>query len=174
MKKLFKTLFKLLIIVIVLLAALKACLGKNDKHEPKYEEPKIVEKQEETKPVEEEPQEVIEESEPEPEQEPENEVKEEPKQEIVESNGIRPEFKKSMESYEAFFDEYIEFMESFKKDSSNLSMLAKYVDFITKYEKAMSEMEAINESELSDAEDKLFLETQLRINNKLTKAAINY
>ena len=45
---------------------------------------------------------------------------------------------------------------------------------LTKYEKAMSEMDKIDESELTEAEDKLFLETQLRINNKLAEAAINY
>ena len=169
MKKLFKTIIKLVIIVIVFLAVLKACFGKDDKPEPKYEEPKVVEKQEDPKPIEEQPQEVVEEPEPELE-----EVPEEPQEEVVDQNGIRPEFKKSMESYEAFFDEYIEFMNAFKQDSTSLSMLTKYAEFMTKYEKAMSEMDKIDESELTDAEDKLFLETQLRINNKLTEAAINY
>ena len=169
MKKLFKAIIKFVIIAIVLLAVLKACFGKDDKPEPKHEEPQVVEKQEDPKPVEEQPQEVVEEPEPELE-----EVPEEPQEEVVDQNGIRPEFKKSMESYEAFFDEYIEFMNAFKQDSTNLSMLTKYAEFMTKYEKAMSEMDKIDESELTDAEDKLFLETQLRINNKLTEAAINY
>lgn len=170
MKKLFKTIIKLIIIVIVLLAVLKACFGKDDKPESKYEEPKVVEKQEDLKPVEEQPQEVVEE----PKLEPEVEVEEEPQEEVVDQNGIRPEFKKSMESYEAFFDEYIEFMSSFKYEDAGLSTLAKYAEFLAKYEKAMSEMDKIDESELTEAEDKLFLETQLRINNKLTQAAINY
>ena len=170
MKKLFKTIIKFIIIVIVLLAVLKACFVKDDKPEPKYEEPKVVEKQEDPKPVEEQPQEVVEELEP----EPEPEVEEEPQEEVVDQNGIRPEFKKSMESYEAFFDEYIEFMSSFKYEDAGLSALAKYTEFLTKYEKAISEMDKIDESELTEAEDKLFLETQLRINNKLAEAAINY
>ena len=167
MKKLFKTIIKLIIIVIVLLAVLKVCFGKDDKPEPKHEEPKVVEKQEDPK-----SQEVVEESEP--ELEPEVEVEEEPQEEDVDQNGIRPEFQKSMESYEAFFDEYIEFLNAFKQDSTSLSMITKYAEFMAKYEKAMSEMDAINEDELTDAEDKLFLETQLRINNKLAEAAINY
>lgn len=171
MKKLFKTIIKFVIIAIVLLAVLKACFGKDDKPEPKHEEPQVVEKQEDSKPVEEQPQEVVEE--PEPELEPEVE-EEEPQEEVVDQNGIRPEFKKSMESYEAFFDEYIEFMSSFKYEDAGLSALAKYTEFLTKYEKAMSEMDKIDESELTEAEDKLFLETQLRINNKLAEAAINY
>ena len=170
MKKLFKTIIKLVIIVIVLLAVLKSCFVKDDKREPKYEEPKVVEKQEDPKPVEEQPQEVVEEPEP----EPEPEVEEEPQEEVVDQNGIRSEFKKSMESYEAFFDEYIEFMSSFKYEDAGLSALAKYTEFLTKYEKAMAEMDKIDESELTEAEDKLFLETQLRINNKLAEAAINY
>ena len=173
MKKLFKTIIKFVIIAIVLLAVLKACFGKDDKPEPKNEEPQVVEKQEDPKPQEEQPQEVVEEVQ---EQEPELEVQieEEPQEEVVDQNGIRPEFKKSMESYEAFFDEYIEFMSSFKYEDAGLSTLAKYTEFLTKYEKAMSEMDKIDESELTEAEDKLFLETQLRINNKLAEAAINY
>ena len=170
MKKIVKTIIKFVIIAIVLLAILKACFGKDDKPEPKHEEPKVVEKQEETKPIEEKPQETVEE--PEPEQEVE--VEEQPQEEVVDQNGIRPEFQKSMEAYEAFFDEYVEFMNAFKQDSTNLSMITKYAEFLAKYEKAMSEMEKIDETKLTDAEDKLFLETQLRINNKLTQAAINY
>ena len=169
MKKLFKTIIKFIIIAIVLLAVLKACFGKDDKPEPKHEEPQVVEKQEDPKPVEEQSQEVVEEPEPELE-----EVPEELQEEVVDQNGIRPEFKKSMESYEAFFDEYIEFMSSFKYEDAGLSALAKYTEFLTKYEKAMTEMDKIDGSELTEAEDKLFLETQLRINNKLAEAAINY
>ena len=172
MKKLFKTIIKFVIIAIILLAVLKACFGKDDKSEHKHEEPQVVEKQEDPKPVEEQPQEVVEE--PEPKLEPVVEVEEEPQEEVVDQNGIRPEFKKSMESYEAFFDEYIEFLNAFKQDSTSLSMITKYAEFMAKYEKAMSEMDKIDESELTDAEDKLFLETQLRINNKLAEAAINY
>ena len=169
MKKLFKTIIKFVIIAIVLLAVLKACFGKDDKQEPKYEEPQVVDKQEDPKPIEEQHQEIVEEPESEPEVE-----EEEPQEKVVDQNGIRPEFKKSMESYEAFFDEYIEFMSSFKYEDAGLSALAKYTEFLTKYEKAMTEMDKIDESELTEAEDKLFLETQLRINNKLAEAAINY
>ena len=172
MKKLFKTIIKFVIIAIVLLAVLKACFGKDDKPEPKYEEPQVVEKQEDSKPIEEQPQEVVEEREPDVELEVD--VEEQPREEVVDQNGIRPEFQKSMESYEEFFDEYIEFMSSFKYEDAGLSTLAKYTEFLTKYEKAMSEMDKIDESELTEAEDKLFLETQLRINNKLAEAAISY
>ena len=171
MKRLFKGLFKLIVIVIVLLVIFVIFVMRNDKPKIRYEEPKITEKQIEPKPVEEEiPQEITKEVE-EPKQE---EIKEEPKEETINTNGIRPEFQKSMESYEAFFDEYVEFMNAFKKDSSNLSMLAQYAEFMSKYEQAMLELDSIDESKLTDAENRLFLDTQLRINNKLTQAAIDY
>ena len=171
MKKLIKLIFKLVIIVIVLLAVLKACLGKDEKPKVKQEEPQIVQKQEDPKPQEEQPKEVKEVQEPKPEIEVETF---EEQQEVIDNNSIRPEFKKSMEDYEAFFDEYIEFLNAFKQDSTSLSMLAEYAEFMSKYEKAMRELDSINESELTDAEDRLFLETQLRISNKLNQAAINY
>lgn len=167
--KLFKFALILVIIAIVAVVAIGVFAGKDNKTEIKQNEP-IVEKQEETVKKEDEIQDAVE-----VEQEPEVEVQEEePQKEVIDDNTIRPEFQKSMESYEVFFDEYIEFMEAFKQDSSSLSMITKYAEFLAKYEKAMSEMDKIDESELTKAEDKLFLETQLRINNKLTQAAINY
>ena len=88
-------------------------------------------------------------------------------------DGIRPEFKKSMESYEAFFDEYVEFMNAYAKDPTNLPLLGKYASIMSKYEKYMNELSSIDETQLSKEEDKLFIETQLRISNKLANVAID-
>ena len=88
-------------------------------------------------------------------------------------DGVRPEFKKSMESYEAFFDEYVEFMNAYAKDPTNLPLLGKYASIMSKYEKYMNELSSIDETQLSKEEDKLFIETQLRISNKLANVAID-
>ena len=175
MIRLFKALFKFVVfafILFVIVGILATRYEKKKREEKKQQQ--IIFRQEETK-QDEDPKEIVEIVE-----EPEEivEVVEEP-EEIVEveeekkdENGIRPEFRESMEAYEDFFDEYCEFMKSYSKDAS-LTSLTKYFEFMSKYEKAMSEMESVDESKLTEAEDKLYLETMLRINNKLTQVLID-
>lgn len=167
--KLFKGLFKLAIIVIIVIVVLVVWFGKDDKREEVHEEPKTYERQEEVKEVEEKPQEEEIEVEVEQEVEVQEEVVEE---ETVSEDDVRPEFRQSMESLEAFFDEYVEFMELYKEDSTSLSMLSRYAEFLTKYEEAMNKMDAIGEQDMTTAEEKLFIDTQLRIEKKLADAVI--
>ena len=56
-----------------------------------------------------------EETEPEEEQEPEDEPEDEQNESA--EDGISPEFKAAMDSYEEFFDEYVAFMEKYSKSS---------------------------------------------------------
>lgn len=83
--------------------------------------------------------------------------------------GIRPEFKEAMDSYEAFFDEYIEFLESY--DANDMSMLLEYTSFLSQYNETMGKLEDIDESELSPEEDAYYLEVMLRIDQKLITVA---
>lgn len=86
-------------------------------------------------------------------------------------DGIRPEFKEAMDSYEAFFDEYIAFMEKYANTTDPTAMLSDYMDFMTRYIEAMEALEAINEDDLSSAELAYYLEVMTRINQKLLSAA---
>ena len=120
-------------------------------------------KQEETKETtkEENKEEVTEEAPP---------VPEEPAQEAP-ADGIRPEFREAMESYEAFFDEYVSFMQSVNEGNTSTETLLKYYEYLAKYEDMMNKLDAIDESELSYEEDLLYLDTLNRINQKLLEAA---
>ena len=86
-------------------------------------------------------------------------------------DGIRPEFREAMESYEAFFDDYAEFMQAYAESDDTLSMLGEYADFVAKYAELTADFEAIDESELSDAEAMYYAEVSLRISQKLLNAA---
>ena len=44
---------------------------------------------------------------------------------MADDAAIRPEFKKAMDSYEAFFGEFVEFMQLLSDDPSNLTLMAK-------------------------------------------------
>ena len=115
---------------------------------------------------------------PEPEEEAESEEKAAPVEEPVEeepsfSDGVTPEFKEAMDSYEAFFDEYCDFMQTMADDPTDMTVLLRYADFMSQYADTMEKLDAIDETELSPADDAYYIEVMARINVKLLEAA-NY
>lgn len=78
-------------------------------------------------------------------------------------NGIRPEFKVAMDSYEEFFSKYVEFMTS-NNPSDNFG---EYTEFMTQYAETMSKMEDIDTEILSDEEMAYYLEVTNRITTML-------
>ena len=108
----------------------------------------------------------------EPEEEPtleEEPVEEEPSF----SDGVTPEFKEAMDSYEAFFDEYCDFMQTMAEDPTDMTVMLRYADFMSQYADTMEKLDAIDETELSPADDAYYIEVMARINVKLLEAA-NY
>jgi len=93
-------------------------------------------------------------------------------QEPSKLSGIRPEFKEELEKYEAFFDEYIEFMDTYSKSDNTAVLLAEYTKYMQKYNEAMEALDKMDEMEMSPEEAALYAEVTLRINTKLTKYAI--
>lgn len=85
--------------------------------------------------------------------------------------GIRPEFKKAMDDYEAFFDEYIDFMETYSKSDNPVAMMAEYAEYMTKYSQAMQSMSEMGEEEMSTEESAYYLKVTTRINTKLAQSA---
>ena len=85
--------------------------------------------------------------------------------------GVSPEFKATMDSYEAFFDEYIDFMKAMSDDPSNMAMLLKYASMMTQYAETMEKLEAIDESKLSPSDDAYYIEVMARIEVKLLQAS---
>ena len=86
-------------------------------------------------------------------------------------NGMRKEFKEAMDSYEAFFDEYCNFIKTYATSDNPLALMNDYLKFMEKYEETMSKLDEIDEEELNDAELKYYTEVMMRINQKLYDAA---
>lgn len=82
---------------------------------------------------------------------------------------VTPEFKEAMDSYETLFDEYIAFIKKYEKDASNLSLLVDYASFTTRYADMVQKMDAIEESQLSVADEAYYLEATARIYKKLAE-----
>ena len=85
------------------------------------------------------------------------------------ASGVRPEFKEIMDSYEAFFDEYIDFMEKYiNADADDLVVLMDdYADYMAKYAETIKKMEAVENEEMSTEEAIYYAEVTSRITKKL-------
>lgn len=95
----------------------------------------------------------------------------EPSAESVPSSGVRPEFRKLMEDYEAFYDRYIEFMKTYSSSSDQLGMMQDYLALLQQLQEWEKSIDDVDESTLTPEEDQLYLETTMRVLNKLNQAA---
>lgn len=90
-------------------------------------------------------------------------------------SNVTPEFKEMMDASEAFFDEYIAFMEKYSKaDATDMvAMMTDYTDYLKAYTETMDKMNSIDEKELSKADKLYYVEVTGRINTKLMKVAVS-
>lgn len=104
------------------------------------------------------------------------ETKETKKEEAAESaskdsdlvDGMHPEFKEAMDSYEEFMNEYCEFMQKYAdSDKADVSMLAEYTEYVGKYAEVVDSFEAWDEEEMNDTEIAYYLDVQTRVSKKL-------
>ena len=85
------------------------------------------------------------------------------------SDQVDPDFKKMMDSYEAFFDEYVEFMQKYENSGDVLSMMDDYSDYLTKYADYMEKLYAVDTNNLSVADAAYYTEVSARIVKKLAE-----
>ena len=88
------------------------------------------------------------------------------------STGTSADFKKTMDDYEKTIDSYIAFMKKYSESSNTASMAADYAKYMSNYANVMSEIDAIDENTLADADRKYYIEVNTRIVKKLTDAAL--
>ncbi len=87
------------------------------------------------------------------------------------TNGATPAFKKSMDETEAFFDLYIEFMESYDDSNATITQLFKYTEMMKQYSETMETLDQMDESTMTEADKRYYTEVMLRINQKLASFA---
>ncbi len=87
--------------------------------------------------------------------------------EIRNDDGIDPDFKAAMDSYENFMNEYVEFMKKFSANPSDLSMLAYYADYMSKYAEFVRDFEKWENVEMNATETAYYIDVQGRVSKKL-------
>ncbi len=83
------------------------------------------------------------------------------------NDGISPELKAFLESYEAFMDEYCAFMANY--NASDLTQLMKYAELMAKYSDFAAKAEKWSGRDMNEAETLYYLEVMNRVNAKLLK-----
>lgn len=80
---------------------------------------------------------------------------------------ISADFKATMDSYEEFFDEYVDFMKKYQENPTDTTLLTESADMLTKEAELMKELESMDQSQMTTAEAAYYLEVTARINKKL-------
>ena len=87
-------------------------------------------------------------------------------------DGMRPAFKEALDSYEAFIDEYCEFMKKYMDNPTDLSLLNDYTEYMSKYADTMSKIDDLDDGNMNEAETKYYIEVTGRISKKLLEISI--
>lgn len=86
-------------------------------------------------------------------------------------DGMRPEFKEAMDSYEAFYDEYFDIMKKYAENPSDMKLLVDYTDMLTKAAEMTEKFDAWEDSDMNNTELKYYLDVNNRITKKLLDVA---
>ena len=95
------------------------------------------------------------------------------------SGEVTPEFKEMMDSYEAFMNQYCDFMVKYVNATSSgdsatlLAMTADYASLVQQELDWASKIDGIDESTLSPADDAYYLEVQGRVLKKLGETGVS-
>lgn len=87
-------------------------------------------------------------------------------------DGMRPEFKAAMDSYENFMNEYVNFMKKYMADPSDMSLLMDYTDYMSKYSDFVEDFEEWeDDDDMNAAETAYYIDVQARVSKKLLEIA---
>lgn len=156
-----------IILVLVAIGAIGAC--GNDSQEPAAEPAQVEEPAaEEENAAAEEDAEAADDQDAAADQEEQKEEAEEPEES---SDKMDPDFKKTMDDYEAWFDHYCEVMKKYQENPSDVEVLTEMTDLLSEETEMLDQMNSMDQSEMNNAELAYYLEVTARIEKKLLEVA---
>lgn len=93
-------------------------------------------------------------------------------QSAADNSIVRTDFKAAMDAYEAFYDEYCIFMEKYKANPTDLTLLAEYAAMMTKVAEMNEAFKEWEDAELNSEEMKYYLDVNNRVAQKLIDVAV--
>lgn len=85
--------------------------------------------------------------------------------------GMRPEFKEAMDSYETFYNEYCDFMKKYADNPTDITLLTKYAELVSKAAVMSEKFEAWKNDGLNNTELKYYLDVNNRITQKFLEVS---
>lgn len=85
--------------------------------------------------------------------------------------GDSADFRAMVDSYEAFYNEYVEFMKKYTSEGNPVDMLVDYGSMTKRYAEMNEKMASVDEDSLSAEDYQYFIDAQTRINQKLAELA---
>lgn len=104
-----------------------------------------------------------------PETTKETTTKKEKETDVKLVDGMRPEFKEAMDSYESFMTDYVDFIIKYKNNSNDISFIADYAQYTKKYSEFVKDFEKWDSSDgnMNTAETAYYIDVQARVSKKL-------
>ena len=91
----------------------------------------------------------------------------------ADSEGIRPEIKEAIDSYETFMNDYCDFMEKYNESDDTAAMLTEYSDYMKKYADFADKFDKIQDEDLNTEETKYYIDVQTRVSKRLLETSDN-
>ena len=83
----------------------------------------------------------------------------------VSSDGVTPEVKEFLDSYEAVMNKYCDFMENY--DPNDISAMTEYLTLLQEYSDFAAKADAMDESSMTDADYKYYIDVMARVEKRL-------
>lgn len=89
----------------------------------------------------------------------------------VAASGLDKDFKAAMDAYEAFMDEYVDIVKQYTANPTDMTILADYTDYMSRYAEMCKSFEAWEDEDLSADELAYYIDVQARVSKKLLELA---
>lgn len=86
-------------------------------------------------------------------------------------DGMHKDFKEAMDSYEAFMNEYVEFIKKYQNNPSDAQLIADYAKYMSKYSDLCDKFDKWESEDLNDTERAYYIDVQARVSKKLLEVA---
>ena len=86
-------------------------------------------------------------------------------------DGMRPEFKEAMDSYEEFYEEYCEVLKKYMEDPTDMAVLTEYSDLMQQSIEVAEKFEEWDNGDLNTEELKYYVEVNGRVTQMLVEAS---
>ena len=93
---------------------------------------------------------------------------------VNENSQLGVDFKRAMDEYEDFFDQYIDIVKKYNSSNgTDAQIIQDYTNCMKKYVDVVDSFDKWKDDDLNSAELKYYLEVQSRVSQKLVDASIN-